>query len=341
MLPADLAAKLQQCATNDFAGPRDYWFNWLAHFTTMVAVGLVFELPELAYELRLIAREWIPYFRYRIVTRPHREHIAKVLAFVGWILIVAGVAGERVAEVKVKDFDARIQECSDAKVAKAILDAGDAAASATTARQEADALQTKADALNKQLDRVKAEAEAAQGKIATVSQQADETDERLKLALSMLSVRSVRNLKDITDKLKQWKWPQNVAFKSYSGDSEAFNICVELALAMESAKTGSTVKLECGSESLTMPPWVVQGIAISWSDPLVIFPMHEILLDDGGLGKLADITGCSPSCRGPSLEDASEMEVFVGLNPGFSLSRFEQEEKALKQHKDTPSKPNL
>lgn len=96
----------------------------------MVAAGLVLEAPELAYELKGIAREWIPYFRYRIITRPRREHAAKVLAFIGWILIVAGVAGERVAEVKVKDFDIRIQECSDAKVRAATIEAGDAAASA-------------------------------------------------------------------------------------------------------------------------------------------------------------------------------------------------------------------
>jgi hypothetical protein len=34
------------------------------------------------------------------------------------------------------------------------------------------------------------------------------------------------------------------------------------------------------------------------------------------------------------------MEIFVGLNPGFSLSKFEQEEKALKKQKATQSKPN-
>ena len=118
MLPADLVAKLSQCAAADFGTPRDLWFSRLARFTTMVAVGLVCELPELAYELKGIAREWIPYFKYRIITRPRREHVAKVAAFVGWLLIVAGVAGERVAEVKVNDFDVSIQGCSDARIAE-------------------------------------------------------------------------------------------------------------------------------------------------------------------------------------------------------------------------------
>jgi hypothetical protein len=79
--------------TTDFGGPRDHWFNWLAGFTTMVAAGLVLEAPELAYELKGIAREWIPYFRYRIITRPRREHAARVLAFIGWIPLLSKLAG--------------------------------------------------------------------------------------------------------------------------------------------------------------------------------------------------------------------------------------------------------
>jgi hypothetical protein len=106
----------------------------------MVAVGLVFELPELRYELKLIVRDLIPYFRYRIFTPSERRvHLAKVIAFIGWILIVVGVAGERVAEVKVKDFDVRIQECSDSKVTEATLEAGDAKSSAASAKASADA----------------------------------------------------------------------------------------------------------------------------------------------------------------------------------------------------------
>lgn len=127
MLPPDLVAKLAQCATHDFAGPRDLWFGRLARFTTAVFVGLVLELPELRYELKLIAREWIPYFRYRILSpRERNVQAAKVAAFIGWILIVVGVGGERYAEVKVKDLDASIQECSDVKVAVALLQASEA-----------------------------------------------------------------------------------------------------------------------------------------------------------------------------------------------------------------------
>src|SRR3954464_12687128 len=138
MLPADLVTKLNQCAANDLAGPRGHWFNWLAGFTITVFVGLVLEFPELRYELKLIAREWIPYFKYRIHTPPDRRlHAAKVAAFVGWLLIVVGVGGERYSEVRVKDLDASIQGCSDAKVREATLEAGDAKDSAESAKASA------------------------------------------------------------------------------------------------------------------------------------------------------------------------------------------------------------
>ena len=157
MLPPDLVVKLQQCAAHDLVGPRDHWFNRLAAFTTAVFIGLVFELPELRYELKLIARDWIPYFRYRILTpSEHRLHAAKVVAFVGWLLIVIGVGGERYAEVRVKDLDASIQGCSDAKVRAATLEAGDAATSAQQAQDASTAAKSDAKTAHD-------EAEAAKG----------------------------------------------------------------------------------------------------------------------------------------------------------------------------------
>jgi cell wall-associated NlpC family hydrolase len=144
MLPADLIAKLNECAANDFVGPRDQAFVWLTRFTSFVVAGLVFEIFELYFELKATAQNWIPSLKYRIVWYPKRIHLAKVAASVGWVLIVIGVAGERYQEANVKDFDVKIQECSDAKVAKATLEAGDAAQSAKTAREESTAAKIEA-----------------------------------------------------------------------------------------------------------------------------------------------------------------------------------------------------
>ena len=71
--------------------------------------------PELLYELKSIARESIPSLKYRVVLLENRVRLAKVIAFVGWILIVVGgVVGEGYTGSRVNDLDAehpRLQRC--------------------------------------------------------------------------------------------------------------------------------------------------------------------------------------------------------------------------------------
>jgi len=221
MLPDDLVAKLSQCASTDFVGPRDHAFHWLAGFTTTVFVGLVLELPELRYELKLIARDWIPHFRYRILTpSEHRLHAAKVIAFIGWIFIVVGVGGERYEEVRVKDFDASIQECSDAKVRAATLEAGDAATSAKVAHQEADAVKgiadearadardalVKAQAAQRELARAEADAAKAQAVSSNALSKAAEAESHLAEAM--------RGVKSLEADLERLRTPRHLYHKA-------------------------------------------------------------------------------------------------------------------------------
>jgi len=60
-----------------------------------------------------------------------------MIALIGWLFIVGGVEIEWASEVKVKDADANIQECSDAKVREATLEAGEAKVSAASAQASA------------------------------------------------------------------------------------------------------------------------------------------------------------------------------------------------------------
>lgn len=159
MLPPELVARLTDCVKHDFVSARDHWFSCLKWSTTVVAAGLVIELPELLYELTDIARQRIPRLKYKIVLLERHLQIFKAVAFFGWFLIVAGVVGERVAEVRVSDFDASIQDCSAAKVEEATLEAGDAKDSALFARKQADDLLAKY---------VKAEQEIAELKAKTL-----------------------------------------------------------------------------------------------------------------------------------------------------------------------------
>jgi hypothetical protein len=138
MLPPDLVAKLNECAKTNFIGARDVWFSRQSIFSWAVILGLVLEGPELIYDMLSIVRSNIRCFRYSIILLENRVELAKVAAFVGWIFIIVGLFGELRAGSKIADLSASIQGCSDAKVTEATLDAGGAATSAKTARDEAD-----------------------------------------------------------------------------------------------------------------------------------------------------------------------------------------------------------
>jgi len=154
MLPSDIVTKLNECAKTDFAGMRDGWFRIVSWATALVAFGLVLEAPELVHDLVPIGRKIIARLKKLSIEFPKHEapDWVKVVAFVGWIFIVGGVVGEEFAGIKVQNLDANIQECSDAKVQAATLEAGDAAASAKTAHTEADAIKKEADELTTRLD---------------------------------------------------------------------------------------------------------------------------------------------------------------------------------------------
>lgn len=94
MLPPDIIAKLHECAAQNLIPTRDVWFIWLSRSTKCVVIGLILELPELAYETIDFARNKIDRLRYRIVLLEDRFEKAKLVAFLGWFLIVGGVAGE-------------------------------------------------------------------------------------------------------------------------------------------------------------------------------------------------------------------------------------------------------
>jgi hypothetical protein len=180
-------------------------------------------------------------------------------------------------------------------------------------------------------------ADKAQKKFTAVSKRADDIEERLKLALSMLSVRSVRNLEGMKYELKLYPWPQHVVIKSYSGDLDGFGVCIELGFAMSSPETGMNVRIECGHEPLTLP-LTVTGITISWPDVFTIYRLRHLLIGDGGLGDVSNIQGCWP-CRIDEPQHPTEMELFIGLNPGFSLARLEDAERKLKKQPTKQSVP--
>jgi hypothetical protein len=150
-----------------FEAYRASCFNWLLGATAVVAIGLVFEGPELTHEITSIVRHWRFTRRFRFsLPEAHAPEWAKLLAFVGWLLIVMGVAGEYVADSFVSKADGYVQTFDEIVLANAQKEveiakekSGGAYERAATAEREAARLGK--DAEDERLARVKIEAAVA------------------------------------------------------------------------------------------------------------------------------------------------------------------------------------
>lgn len=137
VIPPELLTKLSSCAKTDFTSARDLWFSRQWWFSASVILGLVLEGGELWYEMVSVTRSRIPRFRYRIVLLESRVEYAKAAAIIGWIFIIVGLLGELKASSRIEDLSASIQECSDAKVREAMLEASEANERASKNEKEA------------------------------------------------------------------------------------------------------------------------------------------------------------------------------------------------------------
>jgi hypothetical protein len=89
---------------------RSSCFNWLLVATGLVVVGLVLEGPELWHEITSIASHSRFTRRFHFsLPESHAPNWAKLAAFVGWLFIVVGVAGEYVADSFVSKADGYVQ----------------------------------------------------------------------------------------------------------------------------------------------------------------------------------------------------------------------------------------
>ena len=124
----------------------------------------------------------------------HRVELAKIAAFVGWLFIVVGLLGELKTSAKIEDLSASIQECSDAKVRAATLEAGDAADSARIAHAEADSVKGIADAARADAKDALVKAQAAQRELAKAESDASKAQAAASDALNV--ARTARNEAD-------------------------------------------------------------------------------------------------------------------------------------------------
>jgi hypothetical protein len=93
-----------------FEAYRGSCFNWLLAATGLVVAGLVLEGPDLWHDITSIVRQWRFNRRFHFsLPENHAPNRAKLAAFVGWLFIVVGVAGEYVADSFVSKADGYVQ----------------------------------------------------------------------------------------------------------------------------------------------------------------------------------------------------------------------------------------
>jgi hypothetical protein len=145
----------------DFEGFRAVWFARLLVATFLVVVGLAMEGPELWHEIHSIIWHWNFKRRFHFsLPDKHPPEWAKLLAFVGWMFIVAGVAGEFVADSFVSRADGLVQKFDEILLADAQKKTG--AASERAARAFERAAQTEQEASQENERAARAEQQATE-----------------------------------------------------------------------------------------------------------------------------------------------------------------------------------
>jgi len=183
MLPPVQVKYIDDLMRSDLLYWRDLWFGWLLLSTKLVVVGLILEGPELIHEFFSIrGRVRVEAFGASL-QESHTPDWVKIVALLGWLLIVAGVAGEWITDAVISDADNNIQAFNNALLAEAAKEAGDAKSSAQgaslaaresrveaeKARQKAGEVAKEADAIERQLGKVAKEQFALQWHINLVA----------------------------------------------------------------------------------------------------------------------------------------------------------------------------
>jgi hypothetical protein len=312
MLPSDVAAKLNECANTDFVRMRDWWFGIVSCATALVAFGLVLEAPELIHDLIPIGRKIISRLKKLPVEVAEHEtpDWVKVVAFVGWIFIVVGVVGEEFAGIKVKNLDGNVQECSDAKVREATIEAGDAKGSASDAESSA--------------KHAKAEADELVREVTALSPRNLTLDQQRKIAATLKTF---------------WGHP-SVTVESYGMDGEGTALATQLIFVLRAAIGVPIVDRRANSIVTGGFEW---GISIRGPESELPFMMalQKSLTEIGklsgvavnglmpatgagmggnaGMGGSAGMGGGGGPPRKPIIPSSGPVEIIVGIRPPTML----------------------
>jgi hypothetical protein len=235
-----------------FENFRAIWFERLLTATFIVVVGLVLEGPELWHETRAIKRHWSFTWRFRFsLPEESAPHWAKLLAFIGWVLIVGGVAGEFVADSFVSKADGYVQKFDEILLTEAQKGTAFATERASAAYERASENEKETASTLKQAEQERAdaakslaaaetarkEAEGFQLQIAQANERAAEAERetaRLKAELADRTLTDAQ-LKSIADKIDLYAG-QEYDITPYRDSPESVGIADRIYLALIFAK---------------------------------------------------------------------------------------------------------
>jgi hypothetical protein len=259
LIPSSLISALDNLVKEEFANWRDVWFDWLLTATALVLVGLALEGPELYHEIRHLWLDRRDEKQHFVLTDHKIRPRWKLLSFIGWILIVVGVAGEGFFETMVSLADGKIQTFNNIILDSTIREAGDAAASAKIAHDEAGAVTGIADEARADAKDALAKARAAQGSLADAENDAAKAQEVSSSALSK-ATEAESHLKDALkeaalaqDEINRLKAPRSLTaianlvstltpfkdtefgFIGVYGDQESIDLAGQISAALQLA----------------------------------------------------------------------------------------------------------
>jgi hypothetical protein len=283
MLPPELAQKIDDLMRADLVYWRDLWFGQLLLATKVVVGGLILEGPELMCELTSIVRKRNQWGRLEL-PEVHIPDWVKLVAFLGWILIVLGVAGEWITNASFSDADNNLQTFTSINLAEAQKEAAFAIERASSNEKEAGQLRKDAEA--EHLARVKLQKQIQPRTI-------NESD-RKKLA---------ETLRPFAPNFKGRK----VKISSQTGDAEGMLFSLEIMDVLTSA--GIDVDAD-GMGALISVHAVAMGVIIK--GPPIDRDFIRSLV--GGLNaKLG--TDLGTSVYGEWKPEYSELGIMVGVKP--------------------------
>jgi hypothetical protein len=280
----DESALRSSLASLDDCNSSLHW--WFGFWTFLVALGVVLEVVFVVWEYL----DELHDFRRGIIHAPERPQTALfVVGLFGAGLVAAGVSGELWKESQIATVETCIRKGNDALFLLLSKEAGEAAKSAKTAHEEADAVGQEAAALKIQLG--------------AVAKRATDIDFNLGMTQWALSERYVLDSDALVKQLRQFKG-QSVYISSYV-TGEGYFFCSALYFFAHSAEMNAANG--CETVPLSIPPST--GVAISGPDIQQTLALSQILLHTTNLGP----SGVASAIKAPVLS------IFVGVKSPFVI----------------------